>query len=119
MSGEIIQPESQMPNEIQLGRANEIVSLQAAIQRLDATQSKMLELLNGMYEVSRREYSQGSLTRIKDIEMSFSSMVMFMIKWAIAAIPAGIILLIIGAVFWFLMTIVFGGLLAEFSTMFR
>jgi CHASE2 domain-containing sensor protein len=29
---------------------------------------------------------------VKDIEMEFGSMVLFMIKWAIAAIPAAIIL---------------------------
>ena len=37
---------------------------------------------------------------IKDIEMSFSSMVTFMVKWAIAAIPAAIILGLLVAVFW-------------------
>ncbi len=32
---------------------------------------------------------------IKDIKMSFWSMVVFMVKWTIAAIPAGIILFLI------------------------
>ena len=35
---------------------------------------------------------------ITDIRMPFLSMVVFMIKWAIAAIPAFIILAVIGAV---------------------
>jgi len=33
--------------------------------------------------------------RIVDIEMSFLSMVRFMVKWAFAAIPAGIIIFFI------------------------
>jgi hypothetical protein len=35
--------------------------------------------------------------RIVDIKMPFGSMVVFMVKWAIAAIPALIILAILGA----------------------
>lgn len=35
---------------------------------------------------------------VTDIQMPFGSMVVFMIKWAIAAIPAAIILFILGAV---------------------
>ena len=35
---------------------------------------------------------------VTDIQMSFGSMVVFMIKWAIAAIPALIILSAIGAI---------------------
>jgi len=44
---------------------------------------------------------------IKDINMPFMSMVIFMVKWAIASIPAMLILFVMGAVF----TGVFGGLL--------
>jgi hypothetical protein len=35
---------------------------------------------------------------VSDIEMPFMSMVLFIIKWTIAAIPAMIVLLILGAV---------------------
>ncbi|MFU8772048.1 MAG: hypothetical protein ACNA8H_06480 [Anaerolineales bacterium] len=34
---------------------------------------------------------------VTDIQMPFSSMVFFMIKWAVATIPAAIILFIFGA----------------------
>jgi hypothetical protein len=44
--------------------------------------------------------------RITDIRMPFGSMVIFMVKWAIAAIPAIIILTIVGV----LLSAVFGGL---------
>ena len=38
--------------------------------------------------------------RITDIRMPFGSMVMFMVKWAVASIPAMVMLVILGAVFW-------------------
>ncbi len=38
---------------------------------------------------------------VTDIDMPFLSMVGFMIKWAIAAIPALIILAVMGAVFFY------------------
>jgi hypothetical protein len=42
-----------------------------------------------------------------DFEMSFWRMVTFMVKWAFAAIPAAIILVIA----WTIITLVFGGIL--------
>jgi len=35
---------------------------------------------------------------VTDVQMPFGSMVVFMIKWAIATIPAAIILFILGAI---------------------
>jgi len=43
---------------------------------------------------------------VTDIQMPFMSMVIFMVKWVIAAIPAMLILTILGAI----MTAVFGAL---------
>jgi hypothetical protein len=37
---------------------------------------------------------------VTDVRMRFGSMVVFMVKWAIASIPAVIILVVIGAVAW-------------------
>lgn len=45
---------------------------------------------------------------ITDIQMPFASMVVFMVKWAIAAIPAFIILLILTALFSGVLGILFG-----------
>ena len=50
---------------------------------------------------------------VQDISMSFGSMVVFMIKWSIAAIPAIIILGIIGGV----LGLMFGGLFAGFAAL--
>jgi hypothetical protein len=44
--------------------------------------------------------------RIVDIRMPFGSMVVFMVKWAIAAIPAVLILVVLGAI----LTGVLGGI---------
>jgi|HubBroStandDraft_5_1064220.scaffolds.fasta_scaffold93962_2 hypothetical protein len=41
-----------------------------------------------------------SSVRVIDIKMSFWSMVVFLVKLAVAAIPAAIILTIIGMIFW-------------------
>jgi hypothetical protein len=49
-----------------------------------------------------------SFVTVTDIQMPFLSMVVFMIKWAIASIPAAIILVVIGAA----LAAVFGGLFA-------
>ncbi len=49
----------------------------------------------------------GTNVKIIDIDMPFKSMVIFMIKWAVASIPAMIILGILGAIFGG----IFGGLI--------
>ena len=46
---------------------------------------------------------------ITDIKMNLGSMVIFMVKWVIASIPAFIILFIIGVIF----TAVFAGLVVS------
>src|ERR1700722_19523530 len=38
--------------------------------------------------------------KVADIRMPFGSMVVFMVKWAIASIPAFIILVVLGALMW-------------------
>ncbi|MCK4585924.1 MAG: hypothetical protein KAU29_01180 [Gammaproteobacteria bacterium] len=50
---------------------------------------------------------------VTDINMSFISMVIFMVKWVVASIPAFIILSIIGAVFMML----FGGIMSGIGGM--
>ncbi|MFH7319557.1 hypothetical protein ACHHRT_02975 [Desulfurivibrio sp. D14AmB] len=55
------------------------------------------------------EESKNSLVTIVDIRMPFGSMVVFMVKWVLASIPAFFILAFIGAA-------VFGVLGALFGT---
>lgn len=46
---------------------------------------------------------------VTDIEIPFASMVVLMVKWAIAAIPALFILFIIGALLSMILGLIFGG----------
>lgn len=52
----------------------------------------------------------GTNVNIIDINMSFPSMVIFMVKWSVAAIPAMLILMIAGGIG----TAIFGGIFAIF-----
>jgi hypothetical protein len=46
---------------------------------------------------------------VTDVRIPFLSMVVLMVKWAVAAIPALIILLVIGAVASMVIAAIFGG----------
>ncbi len=48
---------------------------------------------------------------VTDVQMKFWSMVTFMVKWAVASIPAVIILMILG----FVLSVVFAGFFAGLS----
>ncbi|MBN2055438.1 hypothetical protein JW905_10980 [bacterium] len=48
---------------------------------------------------------------IEDIRMSFGAMVVFMVKWAIASIPAAIILMLIVGALSLIAGGIFGGIL--------
>ena len=52
---------------------------------------------------------------VTDVRMPFLSMVVFIIKWAVAAIPAMIILAVIWVIFLFVISLIFGGLLTGLS----
>ncbi|HSS69154.1 MAG TPA: hypothetical protein VLQ46_00700 [Casimicrobiaceae bacterium] len=52
---------------------------------------------------------------VTDVKMPFLSMVTFMVKWAVAAIPAFLILIFLGALFWSLVVGVFSGLGSRLS----
>ena len=54
------------------------------------------------------EQNAGNRIVVQDINMSFGSMVVFMIKWALASIPAMLILGVIGGI----VGLVFGGFFA-------
>jgi hypothetical protein len=62
------------------------------------------------------EALDGGGLQIKDIKMPFLSMVVFMVKWAIAAIPAIIILWTIAALLLALFGAFFGALFAFLQT---
>lgn len=57
------------------------------------------------------EYEEERQVIITDIRMPFLSMVVFMVKWVVASIPAIIILWVIGAI----LTLLFGGMMHSFT----
>ena len=57
-------------------------------------------------ETSLQEIKDKSVY-IKDLDIPIKSMVIFMVKWALASIPAFIILAIIGAIFFAIFTAIF------------
>jgi len=50
--------------------------------------------------VSGDEIEKKQEVTVTDIRMPFGSMVLFMVKWAVASIPALIIIVLLGTVFW-------------------
>jgi hypothetical protein len=52
----------------------------------------------------------GNHVVVVDVKMPFMSMVTFMVKWAIASIPAIIILVVIGAITAGVLSGIFGGM---------
>jgi hypothetical protein len=50
--------------------------------------------------VSSDESEKKQEVTVTDIRMPFGSMVLFMVKWAVASIPALIILVLLGTLFW-------------------
>ena len=59
----------------------------------------------------RKGYIEGSQrVKVVDFDMGFGSMVIFMVKWAIASIPAIIILTLIGLLIMTILGIGIGGL---------
>jgi len=62
---------------------------------------------NGMVHPHQHHQPHDQRVRVTDIEMRFGSMVVFMLKWAIASIPAAIVLSVLltlaGALFMIVM----------------
>src|SRR5215218_2822116 len=58
---------------------------------------------------------QPNRVSVTDVDMPFLSMVRFMVKWAIAAIPAMLLLMVFGAIFWGMLLGFFTGLGARTS----
>lgn len=52
----------------------------------------------------------GTNVQITDIDMPFKSMVVFMIKWAVASIPAMIVLMLAGGIVTGILGGIFGGI---------
>ena len=73
--------------------------------RAEANFNKLLEQAE-RDEASLQEIKDKSVY-VKDLDMPIKSMVIFMVKWAVASIPAFIILAIIGGIFFLIFTAIF------------
>lgn len=94
-------------NEKSAGQPQDVVSKARAINQASRRPSGA----NAYLKAATKGLDGVQPVVVVDVHMRFGSMVMFMIKWAIASIPALLILLVIG----FIIQRVFGGLLIAFS----
>ena len=62
----------------------------------NSTYPELVQTPSNSVDLIKKKHQGIISVEVKDINMPFMSMVLFMVKWAIAAIPAMIILLIVG-----------------------
>jgi hypothetical protein len=74
--------------------------------------------LEGLSALGRRSAAEAMDVYVTNVTMPFWAMVGFMIKWSIAAIPAGIILLVLTAMAWAVLAGLFGGALLGIDALF-
>jgi hypothetical protein len=100
---------SKNPTELLQEQVLLLRQVNAALTHLQDRQARMHESLARMSAVSRRSTAEAMDVFVTNINMPFWSMVGFILKWSIAAIPAGILFLIIGVLAWIVIAAVFGG----------
>ena len=67
--------------------------------------------MSSLEEHNNKKSEKAPSVKIQDIDMPFGSMVSFMIKWALASIPAIMILSIIGILISIIMISIFGSIM--------
>ena len=71
-----------------------IIRADAVVDAVDGSTSGT----GAAYYAAVTAYTKPSEVHIKDVEMSFGAMIIFILKWVFASIPAAIILALLGAV---------------------
>ena len=95
-------PTASRPPSPDSTQVTQLIQIQSRIdQRLARIEADMADIL-----AYQRTGSQQVM--VQDVSMNFGSMVFFMVKWAIASIPAAIILFVITGIAF----LVFGGFMA-------
>lgn len=74
---------------------DQVILLNAIQQSLVLLQRGQIKIQSVLEELSDLQ-SQEADVRVRDVDMSFSSMVVLIIKWALAMIPAALILAFLG-----------------------
>lgn len=78
---------------------------QAQIKELKSQNEVLIGILNSIRE-NIADASEESRVYVQDIDMSVSSMFVFMFKWLVASIPVGIIV----GMIWLILSVIFFGL---------
>ena len=91
---------------------NPIYTDQKRGERIKPLAERAEENLNIILEQEKRDETslqeiKDKSVYVKDLDIPIKSMVIFMVKWALASIPAFIILAIIGAIFFAIFTAIF------------
>ena len=97
------------PQELLKDQVELLQEIRRLLESLQASQNASEAIVTDLRDVNRRIQEQGSNVNIQNVNMPFWSMVGLIIKWSIAAIPAGIVMLVIGLIIWFVIGIVLGG----------
>jgi hypothetical protein len=97
------------PTELLRDQVTLLQNVQHSLEGIQESQVKMLESLLRLHTIDRSNLREGVGVHVENINMPFWAIVGFLIKVSIAAIPAAILISILGAVIWlFLGGIVFG-----------
>ena len=77
------------------------VVIENKLKEIEYAQTHLgIDIPNNNREMKSKNENKGTKTvKISDIDMPFGSMVVFMVKWAIASIPAFLILMLLFAIF--------------------
>jgi len=76
--------------------AQTMATLQHLLQTQQSTEQRIVLLHQTIMTVASNQAKTEQLVVVRDIKMTFWSMVIFMVKWAVAAVPALIVLWVIG-----------------------
>ena len=99
---DIVPLETKKPDELLRDQVKLLGELNQNINKLYISQVKIAHDLAQIRAQSEGNLENLNQVKVIDIDMPLGSMVLFMIKWALAAIPAGIILFAIGILLWLL-----------------
>jgi len=110
--------QSKNPTELLQEQVFLLRQVSDSLASLQEMQTRSLESLAGLSALSRRSTAETMDVFVNNINMPFWSMVGFILKWSIAAIPAGILFFILGVIAWIVIAAVFGGTLWGLDALF-
>ncbi len=110
--------QSKNPTELLQEQVLLLRQVSATLTHLQDRQARLHESVARLSAQSRRSTAEAMDVFVTNIKMPFWSMVGFILKWSIAAIPAGILFLIIGVLAWIAIAALFGGAMWGLGSLF-